>query len=442
MAWKEVAKRIMRNVMPAYRIGCEACERITAIDAKNKEYFYALRDQHNAAANDESSRFHALEEQVTALTAIESTHFESLKNHLEALDDLRDKSWQRPDRLPWAARQFIMEHMFDSELREYHTSLYKGYKMAEMDRLPEFIVDRLNGETIRRELDIVAERNPGKEIVALTDYPEGSLPCRQISLEDVPIMAARDDVVFILLYEFDWNAMEAVKYFEEGGLKYQCFLQNVPMARYFHINQKAYETLKEESLNSPQVHYCPIDFENIFQALEATRELVGDYVEIGTFQGASARAALNYMHRAGIGRKAYFFDTYEGFTYEAAEQASDTFWSGSHTETSLSSVKRYLAQYENANPVKLNIITDKLPDNIRQIAICNIDVDMYDAVYTALKKVDPLIQKHGIVIAEDYGHTPLLAGAQYGVRKFLSETKFKYMPLYFPSGQIMMIKLE
>ena len=183
-----------------------------------------------------------------------------------------------------------------------------------------------------------------------------------------------------------------------------------------------------------------MDFENIFQGLEVTRGVEGDYVEIGTYQGASARAALNYMRRADIQRTAYFLDTYEGFSYEEAEKSSDSAWFGTHTETSLEAVKEYLSEYPNAKPVKANIITDGLPEEITRIALCNIDVDIYDAVYAALKTVAPLIAEHGIIIAEDYGHTPWLIGAQFAVRRFLEETD-GFMPLYFPSGQMVLIKL-
>ena len=242
------------------------------------------------------------------------------------------------------------------------------------------------------------------------------------------------------MFRFDWNAIKAVRYFEEHGLKYQAPPQIVPMARYFHINKIAFDTLLDEQTNNPRTHYCPIDFENIFQCLEATKNIKGDYVEIGTYQGASARATLNYMHRANIKRKAYFLDTFEGFNYEAAEKSSDSVRYGTHTETSLANVKEYLSEYPNATIVKSNIITDELPDEINEIALCNIDVDISDAVYAALEKVAPFIADHGIIIAEDFGHTPWLIGAQYAVRKFLDQNN-RFMPIYLSSGQMLLIKL-
>lgn len=338
------------------------------------------------------------------------------------------------------AKEYIWTHQMDLAAKEPNTELYNIYKWIETQRLPEFIRMRFAFGSIGNELKKIADQHSDQHIYVLTDLPDYDFPYQSITLDQVLDCAKKKDAFFILLYRFDWNAIETVRYFETHKLKYQSPLQTIPMARYFHTNQIAYETLMDEQSNDPRIHYCPVDFENIFQGLEATRALPGDYVEIGTYQGASARAALNYMRRAGIDRNAYFLDTYEGFTYEDAQKSSDAAWYGTHTETSLDMVEKYLSEYTNARLVKSNIITDGLPNEITQIALCNIDVDIYDAVYESLKKVSPLIVKHGIIIAEDYGHTPWLIGAQYAVRRFLDETP-GFMSLYFPSGQIMLIKL-
>ena len=134
-------------------------------------------------------------------------------------------------------------------------------------------------------------------------------------------------------------------------------------------------------------HFCPVDFENIFQALKASQTLEGDFVEIGTFKGDSASAALNYMKKANINKKAYFIDTYEGFNYEQALKSNDTFWKESHKNTSYDKVKERLTQYGNATVVKGNIISDDLPAEIDKICVANIDVDLYEAIKAALYKV-------------------------------------------------------
>ena len=74
------------------------------------------------------------------------------------------------------------------------------------------------------------------------------------------------------------------------------------------------------------------------------------------------------------------------------------------------------------------------------IAVCNIDVDMLEAVEAALEKVRPKMVSGGIIIAEDFGHTPALLGAQYAVLKFLDLYKNEFYSMYLQSGQFLMIK--
>ena len=166
------------------------------------------------------------------------------------------------------------------------------------------------------------------------------------------------------------------------------------------------------------------DFENIAQALQATRELTGSYVEIGVYKGSSAYFALDYMERAGIRRQCYFLDTFSGFDYEQAASSSDRTWVNTHTQASRDDVEQFLSGFKTPHRViRNNIITEALPSDIRDVALCNVDVDMYEAIIAALIKVAPLVMVGGIVIAEDQGHTPLLVGAYAAVRDFLDSAE-------------------
>ena len=77
---------------------------------------------------------------------------------------------------------------------------------------------------------------------------------------------------------------------------------------------------------------------------------------------------------------------------------------------------------------------------IENISVANIDVDLYDAVKSALYRVKDKIVKNGIIIAEDYGHTPALIGAQKAVGEFLEEYPDEFLPIYLHSGQMFLIK--
>ena len=159
------------------------------------------------------------------------------------------------------------------------------------------------------------------------------------------------------------------------------------------------------------------------QAVELTRHLQGDFVEIGVFSGSSALTALTHMRRLGIRRRCWLLDTYAGFNYKAAEESADVIWSGTH----LMDPGRTMARIESLmsrtgqeiHVVPNEVCSDHLPDEIRAVALANIDVDMYDAVASALNKVAPLVIHRGIIVVEDPASTPGLYGAYLALNEFL-----------------------
>lgn len=252
----------------------------------------------------------------------------------------------------------------------------------------------------------------------------------------------RDFVLLVYLYDF--NCMNVIGRLAEKRIKF--YTSNytnrditAEVTPYFKIDEAAKNTLLEEAYYNGN-YFDLYDFQNIFQAIHMTEDLQGCYVEIGTYRGDSARAALSYMNNSGIIKKAYFLDTYEGFSYTEAEKSSDCEWANTHTDTSLDFVDERLQEFSNYKLIKSNIITDKLPEEIVDIAVCNIDVDMLEAVKAALEKVRSKMLPGGIIIAEDFGHTPALFGAQYAVKKFLNLYKNEFYSMYLQSGQFIMIK--
>jgi hypothetical protein len=249
----------------------------------------------------------------------------------------------------------------------------------------------------------------------------------------------------VLACNSDELAVEAVEFISKReGMFYYGAYRNMPTARFFHRDEIARMSLKEVLRTNPARFDLP-DFENIAQAIHATRSLQGDYVEIGTFTGSSAYFALNYMERGGGGgirRRSYFLDTFEGFDYESAASSADGLWHKSHMDTSCEAVKKLLSRFTVPHQVvRSNIVTDMLPAEIKQITVCNIDVDLYEAISVALVKVAPLVVEGGIIIVEDQGHTPLLIGAYAAVKHFLASPAGKiFVPVELISGQVFLIK--
>ena len=195
----------------------------------------------------------------------------------------------------------------------------------------------------------------------------------------------------------------------------------------------------------------PIIHENICEALNLTKNIEGDYVEIGVYKGGSALTALNYLqlqiqnNLLNNQKKAWLFDTFTGFDYEAAENSSDISWNNTHQllgqEETINYIKETFNDITiNYELIPLNICTNELPSSINKIAVANIDVDMYDAVFDALLKVHPLISTGGIIICEDATATPGLYGAYVALQNFLEKICPNQYIKIFKKGQYFLIK--
>ncbi|MBP3805039.1 MAG: class I SAM-dependent methyltransferase [Oribacterium sp.] len=248
----------------------------------------------------------------------------------------------------------------------------------------------------------------------------------------------------LLAYIFDFHAKLAVERCLERNVSFITVNpvdedKNAGITPYYKMDEIAYEVLRKESCYNSS-YFDSSDFSYLFQAIRLTADLSGDYVEIGTYKGDSARAALSFMERSGIKRDAFFIDTYEGFSYDIARRSVDAQWQGSHTDTSMEYVQSRLKEFDGYTLIKSNIITDPFPKQIRKIAVCNIDVDMYEAVAEALEKTFELVVVGGVILAEDYGHTPALLGAHQAIDEFYCRHKTEIYGLYMMSGQFIMIK--
>lgn len=222
-----------------------------------------------------------------------------------------------------------------------------------------------------------------------------------------------------------------------------------PVGAYVYENRRALETVETQFLHQNLQGYGKFDdpgtkedFANLCQALEATRNIPGDVVEIGCYRGSSGSVLLDYAQRAEIDRTFYFFDTFDGFDYDAARESSDAMWQGTHATEGHAVVRERLLDigHPRTEVHPLNIISDDLPSTITQIAVANVDVDLYDAVAAGLVKVAPLVPPGGIIICEDAGHTPNLIGAALALKQFLeTPAGTRFTCLFMASGQAFLV---
>ncbi|MEY3200917.1 MAG: hypothetical protein RIR70_467 [Pseudomonadota bacterium] len=222
--------------------------------------------------------------------------------------------------------------------------------------------------------------------------------------------------------------------------------------RYRFINRMAHDAMRRTWAKADRVsHLNTLIHENLCEALWLTRELPGDYVEIGVFKGGSALTALHFMegvYASGVAhqkRKAWLMDTFDGFDYPEAANSADAIWAGTHKIFGVAETMAYVG--ETLSGIKVehqlvagNICADELPAEIEQIAVANIDVDMYEPTLEGLRKVARRLVPGGIIICEDAAATPALYGAALAMEEFLSSAEGVGFLSVFKGGQFFLIK--
>ena len=191
-------------------------------------------------------------------------------------------------------------------------------------------------------------------------------------------------------------------------------------SRFLTVSRVAVETLQSTVVaqRAGDISHFDVDVhESLCEVLESTRQLPGVYLEVGVYLGGSAFTALEYFRRAGLHRMAFLADTFDGFSYKEAKESSDSQWYGSHRDFDNSeSWKAHLQALlePRAVPFKLmqmNVARpsdweEQLPLLGAQIAMANVDVDLYEATLVSLQQVAPLVVLGGVIILEDVPRSP------------------------------------
>ena len=205
----------------------------------------------------------------------------------------------------------------------------------------------------------------------------------------------------------------------------------LPKSPFHDISSNFVETYNEAGTRLGREPFGHMEIHaQLCQAVELTEKLEGDFVECGVFTGSSGLMAQLHMRNRGIKRRCWLLDTYSGFNYEAARESSDFIWGDTHafisngkvmdTTDATGYIKSLMANTgQEVHVVENNICTDELPAEIKSIAIANIDVDVYEAVLTALRKVGERMVLRGIMVVEDPASGPGCYGAYLALMDFL-----------------------
>lgn len=307
-------------------------------------------------------------------------------------------------------------------------------------------------------LSFAGNKFSARDIVLLADREIDvlSISCQVIRCDQSDIQAlSQCDVnrtVFVYACDSDSTGLPFIReIIRRNGVFYP--VQVYTPSSYANVDDAARKVVLSEFERQTNEGFCKFDFGagdslNLIQAISATAKVPGHYVEVGCYRGSSACVALAYMREIRLKRICFFLDVFEGFTYQAAQDSADAMWAGTHETEGLDIVRKRILECCDspsglvAEVVRANVIEDDLPDQLADIALANIDVDLYEAVLAALVKIAPRMAVGGIVIVEDPGHTPALIGSRLALDVFMqTPIASSFTAIYLESGQTFLVRL-
>ena len=171
-----------------------------------------------------------------------------------------------------------------------------------------------------------------------------------------------------------------------------------------------------------------------------------DYLEIGTFQGESARLIYQLMDKS---QTLYCCDTFEGFEksdLEAEREVSPnhTWTVGNFIETSPEAVGAYIG--DGQKPKNVEIIKGWFPKSFEDANLSSklwrfihIDMDLFEPTRAALEILWPNVVAGGIVVFHDYDNN-CFPGVKIAVDDFAKRHSLTPFPMGDLWGSAVIIK--
>ena len=172
-----------------------------------------------------------------------------------------------------------------------------------------------------------------------------------------------------------------------------------------------------------------------FNILSYTRGFAhreGSFIEIGTYQGCSARLICE----AKGDKKLYVCDTYEGLP--ETHQYDRSVHHLHQYACSLEAVSDFLKEYPNVEFVKgffPQSAEGIIPDD-EKFAFAHIDVDLYEGTLQGLEYLYPRMIPGGVIISHDYA---ILSGVRQAAYEFIANHQEASL-IELPTTQCMIVK--
>jgi len=261
------------------------------------------------------------------------------------------------------------------------------------------------------------------------------------------------NTIFLVYFYSDWTAPPEIRNIAKHDGRY-IPLQRYDKTSYRFVNPRCLRALARTVKKMENIsHYSHSIHENICEAIELSKNVQGDFVEVGVYKGGSALTALNMLQEISYDshdepqKFSWLIDTFDGFSYEAARHSSDMAWAGTHrlwgVEETMRKIETTLDEHLGKFRLLAGDITKmELPEDLKKISLLNIDVDMYEPTLACMQRFSPYIPRGGIILCEDASSTPGLYGAMTAMEDFLVSPSGKRFIRIFKSGHYFLIAMD
>jgi hypothetical protein len=167
--------------------------------------------------------------------------------------------------------------------------------------------------------------------------------------------------------------------------------------------------------------------------------LDGEVAECGVYRGGTAHLfATTIAEHARRPVRLHLFDTFAGMP-TAADTDASAHRQGDFGDTSLASVRAFLAAFPD-----VEFHAGVIPDTFRELgaerfALVHVDVDLYQSVRDCCVFFHPRLVNGGVMVFDDYGFPQYRDAARKAVDEFFADKPER--PIVLGTGQCVVLKL-
>ena len=180
------------------------------------------------------------------------------------------------------------------------------------------------------------------------------------------------------------------------------------------------------------------NFQTVLWAIQRTRTIEGDFVELGVFKGHTTMFLAEYVGFETWPKRWRLYDTFEGIPEDQLDPGWDRLNSDLYVgKFGVEEVRKRFSTYPN-----IDVIQGRVPEIFdtvvpEKIAFLHIDLNNSAAEIAALDALYDRISPGGVIIFDDYAW--LNARAQYNAeRKWFAARGLEVLPI--PTGQGVFVK--